>query len=151
MKMVINLEEKEDIKIQTLTKLYTLVLLKSKKEFTGYYILKQLDSDLGKTASPTYIYDFLKILKSEGYLKDITNLKSKRKQGYRITPSGIKFVDRIFLRFNNLIEAAIQSKLQICASCGVQLYDNFHVETINDKVLNFCCKHCAKAFKNEQI
>ena len=151
MKMVTNLEEKEDLKIQSLTKLYTLVLLKSKKEVTGYYILKQLDSDLGKTASPTYIYDFLKLLKSEGYIEDITNIKSKRKKGYRITPSGIEFVDRIFLRFNNLIEVAIQSKLEICASCGVQLYDNFHVETIDNKVLNFCCKHCAKAFKNAQM
>jgi DNA-binding PadR family transcriptional regulator len=149
--MVTNLEEKEDLKIQSLTKLYTLVLLKSKKEVTGYYILKQLSSDLGKTASPTYIYDFLKLLKSEGYIEDITNIKSKRKKGYKITPSGIEFIDRIFLRFNNLIEVAIQSKLEICASCGVQLYDNFHVETVDNKVLNFCCKHCAKAFKNAQM
>jgi DNA-binding PadR family transcriptional regulator len=149
--MVTNLEEKEDLKIQSLTKLYTLVLLKSKKEVTGYYILKQLSSDLGKTASPTYIYDFLKLLKSEGYIEDITNIKSKGKKGYKITPSGIEFIDRIFLRFNNLIEVAIQSKLEICASCGVQLYDNFHVETVNNKVLNFCCKHCAKAFKNAQM
>ena len=48
-----------NLKVQNLTKLYTLVLLKSNDSVTGYYILKRLSSDLGKTSSPTYIYDFL--------------------------------------------------------------------------------------------
>ncbi len=140
--------EKNEIKVQNLTRFYTLALLKSKKSVTGYYVLKRLEADLGKTASPTYVYDFLKKLKSEGFIKDVQIPKSKRSGGYQLTPLGSKFVDRIFTRFDNLIEVAIQSKLKICASCGVKLYDNFYVEKIGGKELIFCCEHCAMAYKN---
>ncbi|MFW9971353.1 MAG: helix-turn-helix transcriptional regulator [Candidatus Odinarchaeota archaeon] len=136
-----------NFKIQNLTKLYTLTLLKSKKSVTGYYIIKRLESDLGKIASPTYIYDFLNKLQSEGYIKPTPNPKSKKSKGFQLTPSGKDFIDKIFHRFGNLIEVAIESKLKVCASCGVKLYDNYHVETINGKEMNFCCEHCAKAFK----
>ncbi|MFX0008745.1 MAG: PadR family transcriptional regulator [Candidatus Hermodarchaeota archaeon] len=137
----------ETIKIQNLTRFYTLVLLKSKKSVTGYYIIKKLGSDLGKTASPTYIYDFLNKLQSEGYIKPVPTPKSKKSKGFQLTPAGIEFIDSILNRFGNLIEATIESKLKICASCGVKLYDDFHVETVNGKEMNFCCTHCAKAFK----
>ncbi len=123
-------------------------MLKSKKSVTGYYIIKRLESDLGKTASPTYIYDFLNKLQSEGYIKPTPNPKSKKSKGFQLTSSGKQFIDKIFQRFENLIEAAVESKLKICASCGVKLYGDFHVEKIEGKEMNFCCKHCAKAFKN---
>lgn len=138
----------ENIKVQNLTKFYTLTMLKTKKSVTGYYIIKKLESDFGRTASPTYIYNFLNNLQSEGYIIPTPNPDSKKSKGFQLTPEGEKFVDRIFDRFGNLIEAAVASKIHICASCGVKLYDNFHTETINGKELNFCCKHCAKAFKN---
>jgi DNA-binding PadR family transcriptional regulator len=143
--------EDNDLKIQNLTKLYALVLLKSKDAVTGYYILDRLKKDLKKTASPTYVYDFLKKLKLEGYIEEIISEKSKRSKGYKLTSHGVAFVDRIFTRFDNLIEVAIQSKLKICASCGVKLYEDFHVEEIEEKELNFCCKHCAKAYKISQL
>ncbi|MHA2281122.1 MAG: helix-turn-helix transcriptional regulator [Promethearchaeota archaeon] len=139
--------EESDLKIQNLTKLYALVMLKSKESVTGYYILDRLKKDLNKTASPTYVYDFLKTLKEEGYIEEIATEESKRSKGYKLTSPGAAFTDRIFSRFDNLIEVAIQSKLKICASCGVKLYEDFHTETIEGKSLNFCCKHCAKAYK----
>ena len=142
--------ENGTIKIQNLTKFYILVLFKSKTEVTGYYILKRLGEDLGKTSSPTYVYDFLKNLKEEGYIEDVPHPKSKRKKGYRLTHEGEDFIDRIFLRFNNLIDVAIQSKLEICASCGVKLYENYYTETIHGKEMNFCCTHCAKAYHDSQ-
>ncbi|MFX1469840.1 MAG: PadR family transcriptional regulator [Promethearchaeota archaeon] len=138
----------DNIKIQNLTKFYTLTLLKSKKSVTGYYIIKRLESDLGKIASPTYIYDFLNKLQSEGYIKPTPNPKSKKSKGFQLTPAGKQFIDNIFQRFSNLIEVAIESKLKVCASCGVKLYEDFHVEIIDGKEMNFCCTHCAKAFKN---
>ncbi|MFW9880796.1 MAG: hypothetical protein ACFFG0_47650, partial [Candidatus Thorarchaeota archaeon] len=113
-----------------------------------YSILKRLEKDLGTIASPTYVYDFLKKLKDEGYIEDVPTPKSKRSKGFKLTPSGISFTDRIFSRFDNLIDVAIQSKLKICASCGVKLYEDYHVETIHSKELNFCCKHCAKAYRD---
>ena len=140
------LEENHDIKIQNLTKFYTLVLLKSKEFVTGYYVLKRLGDDLGKTASPTYVYDFLKNLKSEGYVDSHVNRKNKRSKGYRLTPEGLKFVDRIFGRLDNLIEVAVQSKIKACSNCGAKLYDDYHTETVEGKDVIFCCKHCAKAF-----
>jgi len=138
----------DNIKIQNLTKFYTLTLLKSKKSVTGYYIIKRLKSDLGKTASPTYIYNFLNKLQSEGYIEHTPNPKSKKSKGFQLTSSGKLFIDNIFQRFGNLIEVAIQSKLSICASCGVKLYEGFYTETFKGKELNFCCKHCAKAYIN---
>ena len=142
------MDEEHDLKVQNLTKLYALVMLKSKEAVTGYYILNRLKKDLGKTSSPTYVYDFLKKLKKEGYIEDVPTPKSKRAKGNRLTKKGAKFIDRIFLRFDNLIEVAIQSKLKACASCGVKIYDDFHTETIGGKELVFCCGHCAKAYKN---
>ncbi len=140
--------EETELKIQNLTKFYMLVLLKANATVTGYFILKRLDKDLGKTASPTYVYGFLKSLKSHGYAEDaVISKTSKRSKGFQLTSQGHEFIDKIFLRFNNLIEVAIESKLEICASCGVRLYDNYHSETIGNKILNFCCKHCAKAYK----
>jgi DNA-binding PadR family transcriptional regulator len=143
--------EETEIKIQNLTKFYMLVLLKSNDTVTGYFILKRLEKDLGKTASPTYVYDFLKSLKSQGYVEDVSKPKtSKRSKGYQLTSQGHEFINRIFSRFNNLIDVAIQSRLEICAGCGVKLYDNYHSEKIGKKTLNFCCKHCVNAFKNAQ-
>jgi DNA-binding PadR family transcriptional regulator len=140
--------EETDLKVQNLTKLYSLVMLKSKEAVTGYYILDRLKRDLGKTASPTYVYDFLKKLKAEGYIEEIATEKSKRSKGYKLTPSGSAFIDRIFSRFDNLIEVAIQSKLEICTLCGVKLYGKFHTEMIHGEEKNFCCEHCAKAYVN---
>ena len=143
--------ENSDLKVQNLTKLYALVMLKSKESVTGYYILDRLKKDLEKTASPTYVYDFLKKLREEGYIEEIMTEESQRSKGYKLTSSGEAFIDRILSRFDNLIEVAIQSKLKICASCGVKLYEDFYSETINNKKLNFCCKHCAKAYKDSQL
>ncbi|MFX1278960.1 MAG: helix-turn-helix transcriptional regulator [Promethearchaeota archaeon] len=140
--------ENKDLKVQNLTKLYALVMLKSKDAVTGYFILDRLKKDIGKTASPTYVYDFLKILKREGYIEEIHTKKSERSKGYQLTSSGKAFTDRIFSRFDNLVEVAIQSKLKICASCGVKLYEDFYTEMIHGKEMNFCCSHCAKAYKD---
>ena len=137
-----------EIKVQSLTKLYILVLLKANKSISGYSILKRLDKDLGKTASPTHVYDFLKKLKAEGLIEDVENPISKRSKGFQITSKGEKFTDRIFARFDNLIEVAVQSKLKACASCGVILYDNYFSVTIGTRELIFCCEHCAAAYKN---
>ncbi|MFX0021823.1 MAG: PadR family transcriptional regulator [Candidatus Hermodarchaeota archaeon] len=142
------MKENEDIKVQSLSRFFILMMLKSENSITGYSILKRLDKDLHMTASPTYVYDFLKKLKEEGYIEEIPTPKSKRSKGFKLTNSGSAFIDRIFSRFDSLIEVTIQSKLKICASCGVKLFEDFHVEKIHGKELNFCCKHCARAYKN---
>jgi DNA-binding PadR family transcriptional regulator len=139
----------EEIEVKNLTKFFTLSLLRVRDGVTGYYILKRLKNDLGRTASPTYVYEFLDDLKSKGYIEDIETPKSKRSKGFRLTENGEKFIDKIFHRFDNLIEAAIQDKIKVCSSCGVKLYNSFHKETIDGEDMYFCCKHCAKAYKNQ--
>jgi DNA-binding PadR family transcriptional regulator len=141
--------EENDVKVQNLTRLYALVLIKSKQPVSGYYILKRLKEDLGKTSSPTYVYKFLKALKNEGLIEQVRDSKLKRSKGYKLTIAGDLFTENIFLRFNNLIETAIQSKITICASCGVKLYEEVHTENIRGVELNFCCMHCAKAYKTQ--
>ena len=76
------MSEKTEIKVQNLTRLYALVLLKSKESITGYYILKRLKEDLGKTASPTYVYKFLDDLKDEGYIEEKKVPKKKKIRGF---------------------------------------------------------------------
>jgi len=142
--------EKSGIQIQSLSKLYTLLLLQSKESITGYRILKLLEKDLGTRASPTHVYNFLKELKEEGYLEEIEVEDSKRAKGFKMTSSGETFVKRILNRFDNLIDVAIRPKLTICAHCGAKLYEDFHVEEINAKKMNFCCIHCAKVFKEHE-
>lgn len=87
-------------------------------------------------------------LQSEGYIKPTPIPKSKKSKGFQLTPTGKQFIDTILQRFGNLIEAAIESKLEVCASCGVKLYNDFHTEKIGAKEMKFCCIHCAKAYKN---
>ena len=145
------MSEKTEIKVQNLTRLYALVLLKSKESITGYYILKRLKENLGKTASPTYVYKFLDDLKAEGYIEEKKVPKKKRSEGFKLTPKGSEFVETILTRFNNFIEVAIQSKLKICKHCFVKLYDSFHTETINGEELYFCCSHCAAHYKKNEI
>ena len=142
------MSKNSEIKIQSLTRFYILLLLKSKDTITGYQIIKRLEKDLGTTASPTSIYDFLKDLKSKKYIEDLERSKSERSKGFKLTSSGENFINRIFSRFNNLIEVAVQSKLEICSSCGVKLYDNYHTEAIYGEEKNFCCTHCAQAYKD---
>ena len=144
------MNNESEIKVQNLTKFFILALFKLKSSVTGYYILKHLEKDLGKTASPTYVYNFLKKLKKKGYIENTPNAKSKRSKGYHLTSSGGSFVDDIFSRFDNIISATIESKLKICASCGVKLYKDYYTEVINGEELHFCCIHCAKAYKENQ-
>ncbi|MHA1147380.1 MAG: helix-turn-helix transcriptional regulator [Promethearchaeota archaeon] len=140
-----------EIKIQNFTKFFILTLLKSRESVTGYFILKQLERELKITASPTYVYNFLKQLKEKGFVEDVKKSKSKRAGGYKLTTSGHIFVEKMFRRFDNLIDVAIQSKLKICASCGVKLYDQYHTEKIGGEEMKFCCIHCAKAYKKSGL
>jgi DNA-binding PadR family transcriptional regulator len=143
------MSEDGDIRVQNLTRLYTIMILNTNESATGYSILKRLDKDLGKTASPTYVYEFLNMLKSKGYIRDVKKSKTKRSKGFYLTSSGKEFVNRIMMRFNNLVELSIQSKIKVCASCGVKLYEDYYTEKIGDEEMNFCCTHCAKAFKSD--
>ena len=132
-----------NVTVKNITRLYSLLLLQDKTPVTGYHILKRLQNDLDRTASPTYIYNFLRELKEAGYVQE-----PDKGSGFILTLDGEKFINQIMTRFDNLVEIAIKPKLHICVSCGAQLYEKYHTETIEAKELKFCCSHCAEAFEN---
>ena len=133
----------DNVTVKNITRLYSLLLLQDKTAITGYHILKRLEKDLDRTASPNYIYKFLRELKDAGYITE-----SDKGSGFLLTSEGEKFIGQILTRFDNLVEIAIKPKLHVCVSCGAKLYEKYHTETVEGKELKFCCSHCAEAYNN---
>jgi DNA-binding PadR family transcriptional regulator len=135
----------EKIKISNLAKFYSLFLL-FEKPCHGYELIKNVGKILERKISPGEMYPFLKKLEKNDLV--ISKKKGKRdKRVYRLSPKGKKFCKKMLYRFAELIEAAIEPKLKICANCGCKLFESGFKEKINNKKMTFCCKHCAKSFK----
>ena len=99
------LKDVPQIKVKNLTKLYILALLKLDNAVSGYFIIKKLNRDLGKTVSPTYVYNFLKKLKACGFTEEVFQSLSKKRKGYILTSSGLELVNRVFHKYEDLIDS----------------------------------------------
>ncbi|MEK6937213.1 MAG: hypothetical protein AABW58_04035, partial [Nanoarchaeota archaeon] len=66
------------------------------------------------------------------------------KKLFCLTKNGKLFTKNIIERFSNLINF----NHKLCHNCGCKLIEGAHKEKINNKVLYFCCKYCAKGYKN---
>ncbi|MFQ5573067.1 MAG: helix-turn-helix transcriptional regulator [Nitrosopumilaceae archaeon] len=128
------------IKITSLIKLYTILILMEKPEH-GYDIMKQLEKRTGKNVGPSQVYPFLDQLEKEGI---ITGDKAGKrdKTVYKITKKGKEFVNEIINRAERLFEVALSSKIEKCAHCGCKVLEG-GVEK-NGKI--FCCSSCEKNF-----
>lgn len=134
------------IKVTNIVKLYALLLLSEKKKH-GYELIKEIGGRLDKKISAGEIYPFLNRLKKAGYIK--AELAGKRdKKVYGLTPAGRKFVKSMLSKFANLIELAIEPSLTQCAHCGCKIFGSGFVKKIRGKKFAFCCKYCAKGFRN---
>jgi len=103
-----------------------------------------------KVISPSLVYPFLQILENKGLLKHTLKAVGKKdRKVYELTEEGKTLVTKLFKRFSSLISTAIEPSLNVCAHCGCKVYEGGHIETINDKKLTFCCKHCAATYKSE--
>ncbi len=132
----------KDIKITNLIKFYTLLIL-YKTPMHGYELIKQLEVCTGKKISTSHVYPFLNKLEKN----NIIELKSKGerdKKQYCLTKSGKTFTKNLIDRFSNIINF----NQKICTNCGCKLIEGAYKEKIKGKILYFCCKYCAKSYKN---
>ncbi len=123
----------------------TLILLVLHKGPThGYQIMDEIERLTGHRPSAGEIYPFLKRLVEEGYLQVAE--ECKRRKVYKLTDKGVKLVEETVDRMASVVEAIVESKLDVCANCGVKIYKGGVEITIEGKKLRFCCKHCAANF-----
>lgn len=134
------------VKIGTLIKFYTILLLMEGPRH-GYNLMKDLEEKLGKKISASQIYPFLNSLE-ENKLIEVKEVMERDKKVYKLTKKGEQFVNSIILKFKDLLDVMIEPKLITCNNCGCKIYKGGHKEVIHQKELLFCCKHCAKSFKN---
>ncbi len=133
------------IKISSLMKLYSLILL-NEKQMHGYLFIKEVEEKLGKKISAGEIYPFLAKLTKQGYIK-VIETDNRKKKVYSLTPKGKKFVKKLLEQFSNIIDIAIKPSLHKCAHCGCDIYKKGFEKTVHGRKLIFCCKYCAKAFR----
>jgi len=131
-----------DLKINSLIKFYTLVLL-NKNLKHGYEIIKELEIMFGRRISAAHVYPFLNLLEKN---KIIThkNVEARDKKKYFFTQKGEKFMEDLMTRCDNLVESLITSKVKKCANCNCEIYKNGFEKSVKGKKLVYCCKHCAK-------
>ena len=131
------------VKVDSLLKLHVLISLNN-KEKTGYGLMKELGNKLDKKISSSHIYPFLKELK-ENYYVNVKQLG--REKIYHLTENGVKFVNEILLKFNEVIQESLKRRITKCTHCGCEVYNSKYNEIINGKQLAFCCCHCADSYK----
>jgi len=134
----------ENIKINNLIKLYTILLL-NKGNVHGYDIIKHLEHNLGSSISASQIYPFLNELKRKKLIQ-IKKEGQRDKKSYSLTLNGNKFISDTLKKWDELLEIAFVNKITKCYHCDCELYNNKYKKTISKKQLPFCCTHCADSY-----
>ncbi|MBI2145443.1 helix-turn-helix transcriptional regulator [Candidatus Woesearchaeota archaeon] len=135
----------KEVKINSMVKLHTLLLLNQKKVH-GYEIMKALKASLKVPISASQVYPFLALLKKHGYINH-TKADKRDKKEYYPTQTGRELLRKITSRFGAVIDLAIQSKIRKCAHCDCEVYKGGHEQRIRGKALYFCCENCARSYK----
>jgi DNA-binding PadR family transcriptional regulator len=133
------------VKITSMVKFYTLCLLVTGPKH-GYDLMKELEEKLSRKISASNVYPFLDTLTRSRLIK-IKKTGKREKKTYALTPEGKRFTKSMFSRFGDLIDIAIEPKLTICSHCSCKVYEGGHTEKVNNKLMKFCCTHCAGSFK----
>jgi len=100
------LQKHSSIRINTVIKLYILVLLYSGPKH-GYEIMKQLEKILGVSIGPSQVYPFLHKLKRAGLLQ-VSEVGPREKRVYMLTSEGKRFVKELLRRSLEVIRTAIE-------------------------------------------
>jgi len=98
---------REDIKINTIIKFYTLLLLLEGPKH-GYEILKRLEEKLDTSVGPSQVYPFLRQLRSAGYIS-VSAMGQREKKVYSLTKEGEEFVRNLLEKSLELIRASIKA------------------------------------------
>jgi len=134
------------IKITNLIKFYIIILLYHHGPKYGYELIKILEQRLGRKINASHIYPFLKALKKNHYVNS-KSVKQRDKKIYYLTKIGRLFAKSMLNRFGELIDLSVSKNLTVCAHCGCKLYKSGYKEKINRRLVSFCCRYCARAFK----
>ncbi|MDK2463353.1 MAG: helix-turn-helix transcriptional regulator [Candidatus Korarchaeota archaeon] len=121
----------------------TLILLslyKGKRH--GYGIMEDVEKITGKKPSAGEVYPFLQRLEREGYVR-VERDRTGRRKLYELTDAGRLLVEDTVERMSGIIEAIVESKLSVCANCGVRIYEGGVEVEVKGQRLVFCCEHCA--------
>ena len=122
------------------------------KPLHGYAIMEGLAERLGRTISPAIVYPFLTQLLTAGYLiSKQDNVGKRARTVYSLTPEGRKFSEGVFKRLSKIVATAIEPNILHCAHCGCKLYEAGYVEKVNEQRMTFCCVHCARDHKGEDV
>jgi len=141
-------DEDESI-LSDFTRFYLLVLLYEEPTH-GYALRQKFNERIGKNVSYSLIYPFLEKLEKKKYVKmELIKIGLKEKKKFHLTDTGKNFAEKMFLRFSGIIDTAIEPNIQICAGCGIKLYQNSYQEVIDGKKLQFCCIHCSDHYKHQ--
>ncbi|MFQ5832535.1 MAG: helix-turn-helix transcriptional regulator [Candidatus Thorarchaeota archaeon] len=145
-----NSESEMQIILSDFSQFYVLLLL-SEAASHGYGLIKKYKRRTGRELSAGTLYPFLQWLKQTGLTRhDAESTGIRQKRVYSLTEMGKAFCERLFHRFAAITASAIESSLEVCANCGVKIYDGGHEEEIDGDVMAFCCPHCATAFKRQR-
>jgi len=138
----------KELKINSLVKLHTLLLLNQRK-IHGYEIMRALKESLKAPISASQVYPFLAFLKKQGYI-DHTKTDKRDKKVYFPTPAGRELLRQIGARFGAVIDLAMQSKIRTCAHCDCEVYKGGYEKRVRGKLLYFCCMNCARSYRVRQ-
>ena len=118
----------------------------------GYEIITEFNKRVGKKISAGLVYPFLQKLEDNNIITFRSEMIGKKERKiYELTPDGIKFTERLFSRFSNIVASALEPSMNVCAHCGCKVYEGVHKEVIDGKETIFCCIHCAGHYKMEQL
>ncbi|MCE7737722.1 MAG: PadR family transcriptional regulator [Candidatus Heimdallarchaeota archaeon] len=137
-----------EVKLDSMFRIQTLLLLKKKEAKSGYDLAKELEQTTGKKPSSGKLYPFLHELRDNSYIEEIEDQSAgaRSKSSYRLTDDGASLVSELLDRMSNILDARLEQLLDSCHHCGVRLYESKVTKTISGKELLFCCEHCMSAF-----
>ncbi|RLF27311.1 MAG: hypothetical protein DRN14_05560 [Thermoplasmata archaeon] len=108
----------------------------------GYGIMEDVERITGKKPSAGEVYPFLQRLEREGYVR-VEKDRTGRRKVYELTDAGRLLVEDTIERMSGIIEAIVESKLTVCANCGVKIYEGGVEVEVEGRKLVFCCEYCA--------
>ncbi len=129
-----------EVKVTSLVKLYTMLLLR-KRPMHGYELIRELEVCTSRGISASHVYPFLNVLQKNRLIR-LKNSGKRDKKQYELTREGLKLSQNLINRFAELVETRVNPKLVACAHCGCKIAEGGY----RDKSLMFCCKMCAASY-----
>ncbi|NIQ05643.1 MAG: hypothetical protein GWO20_07925 [Candidatus Korarchaeota archaeon] len=127
------------------------MLLKEKPRH-GYAIMDEIEERIGIRPSTGQIYPLLQEFEEKGLAKIETNeVHGRVRKVYSLTDDGNKMFSKMLNRFTSLISSILESQVVECAFCDCKIYNGGYEEEINGETMTFCCKNCARAYKEMNV